>query len=268
MATYAIGDLHGCFTTFLKLLEHIRFGDNDRLWLVGDVVNRGKHSLPLLRWLHREQQRLILTLGNHDLHLLASAATGTVREGDTFTDILAAEDGAELCDWLRRQPLAHYENGWLLLHAGALPMWTAADIIRYADEATTTIGGDSWQTMAPQLYGDTPAAWSATLSGAARLRVIINALTRLRICTPAGKMRLAFSGSPEKIPPGYVPWFQVPQRQSRDTAIICGHWSSLGLYRGGNIFALDSGCQRGEQLSALRLEDRQLFQVSTAAEDL
>lgn len=267
MAIYAVGDLHGCFITFQRLLERIRFSDSDRLWLVGDVVNRGNHSLALLRWLYRERQRITLTLGNHDLHLLAAAA-GNVRASDTFTDILAAEDSDTLCGWLRRCPLAHAENGWLLLHAGVLPMWTSTQIVALAGEAAAAISGDSWQTLIPQLYGDKPAVWKESLRDTTRLRTIINALTRLRVCTPDGKMQLAFSGSIKNIPPGTVPWFKAPERRSRDSTIICGHWSSLGIHCGDNIYALDSGCQRGGKLSALRLDDRHLFQIDAAKEDI
>lgn len=266
MATYAIGDIHGCYQEFCRLLRHIDYSANrDTLWFVGDAVNRGPDSLAMLRWLHQHQDSIAIVLGNHDLHLLAAAEGATrPRRRDTFGDILAAPDRDILCGWLRRQPLAHQAQGWLMVHAGVLPMWDAAQTIALAGEAQRLIAGEQWRTFARDMYGNTPAAWDESLTGAARARAIVNALTRMRICTPAGAMQLEFSGAPDSIPAGHVAWFDAPSRQSADTSIVCGHWSALGARQQGNVHAIDSGCLWGGALTALRLEDRQLFQVAAA----
>lgn len=282
MAIYAVGDIHGCAQPFWRLLDALDFSPSrDRLWCVGDAVNRGAESLAVLRWLHAHEGCVTLVLGNHDLHLLARAAGAAgARKGDTLEEILAAPDSAILIDWLRRQPLAHWENDWLMVHAGALPAWTAADTVNYAAEVQAVLssdddggdggGGDNdsgggWRAFMCELYGDKPDRWDSGLSGAARWRVIVNALTRLRICTPQGVMNMAFSGAVENIPPGYLPWFQAPARRTANTRMVFGHWSALGLLRQDNICAIDSGCLWGGKLTALNLTSGEVVQSAGEA---
>ena len=263
MAVYAVGDIHGCFDAFQRLLSKLRFNPRaDTLWQVGDAVNRGADSLAVLRWLRRHSDSVVMTLGNHDLHLLALwAGVGDRAEHPTLADIFAAPDCDELCGWLRRRRLAHYENGFLMVHAGALPMWRVADVMRLAGEAEAAVAGDDWRRRAGEMYGDEPAAWDESLRGAARLRVIINALTRLRICTAAGEMRMDFSGA--AAPAGYAPWFDAPRRRTAGAPIVCGHWSALGVVARDDLLALDSGCLWGGGLTAARLSDRKIFQVAS-----
>ncbi|WOV90552.1 MAG: symmetrical bis(5'-nucleosyl)-tetraphosphatase [Candidatus Zeuxoniibacter abyssi] len=266
MATYVVSDIHGCFNTFRRLLDTLSFDETqDRLWLIGDIVNRGPASLSMLRWAQKHDHCLNMVLGNHDLHLLA------VREGvvracvhDTLAEVLAAPDADVLCEWLRRRPLAHAEGKWLLLHAGLLPDWNTNRALALAQEAATVIGGAHWRDFATEIYGDTPTRWDDSLSGNARWRTIVNVLTRLRICTPTGEMRLSYSGEVENTPSGYLPWFEAWEKPPDKTTVIFGHWSALGFYRRENLLCLDSGCLWGRQLTAMRLEDEQIFQVPAA----
>ncbi len=267
MAVYAIGDIHGCYAAFRRLLEEIQFNpQQDQLWLVGDLVNRGEESLAVLRWVYDNRHCLTTVLGNHDLHLLAVAAGAVpLQDKDTIGDILNADDGMQLCEWLRRQPLAHYQHGWLLLHAGVLPLWDTPQILRLAKEVQQVISGEKWHTFAAQMYGNTPNQWQETLTGGERWRIIINALTRLRICSPVGELYLKFSGTRADIPAGYLPWFEAPQRKSAAVPIVCGHWSALAGIQHQNMYNIDSGCLWDGKLTALRLADRQIFQVGYSA---
>ncbi|MCX7627327.1 MAG: symmetrical bis(5'-nucleosyl)-tetraphosphatase [Methylophilaceae bacterium] len=269
MATFAIGDLQGCYYSFLDLLATCRFDPAvDRLWLVGDLVNRGPHSLAVLRWMHSHADCVHVVLGNHDLHALAvHAGCATVHRGDTLEALLTATDRDLLFDWLRRQPLTHAENGYLMVHAGLLPQWDAAKAIELAGEVETVLRGPDYPRFLAVMYGNEPDHWDEALTGLPRLRVILNAMTRLRICTPKGRMEFKFKGQLQDIPPGYLPWFEVQDRKSREDTLIVGHWSALGLVVRENLIALDSGCVWGGKLSAIRLEDRRLFQVSRAPED-
>ena len=261
MATYAVGDIHGCLDLLRRLLDVAGFdGARDRLWLVGDVVNRGKQSLATLRWLHQNRAMITLVLGNHDIHLLA-ANTGAIKPkpDDTINEILRAEDGDELCNWLRTMPLAHYENDYLMVHAGVLPMWDADRVMRLAAEASAAINGEQWYAFAKVLYGDMPDNWLATLQGFDRWRVIVNALTRLRVCADDGKMFLRFSGAPDDAPKGTRPWFDIPRRKTAKVKMICGHWAALGLVQRDNLLALDTGAFWRGRLTAARLEDNRIF---------
>lgn len=269
MALYAVGDIHGCYDAFRRLLAALKFNKNrDTLWLVGDLVNRGAESAAVLRWARAHENCIVSVLGNHDLHLLA-LAEGVVqpKAGDTCVDVLRAADGAQLCAWLRRRPLAHAQHGMLLVHAGVLPGWDAATVMRLAAEAAAVIGGggDLWPAFAAQMYGDEPAQWDDSASGAARLRVIVNALTRLRICTPEGRMLLKFSGEAASAPDGYLPWFDIAGRRTADVRIVFGHWSALGVLQRENLLALDDGCLWGGKLTAARLPDGKIFQVTAEA---
>lgn len=261
MAVFAVGDIHGCLDLLRRLLDGAGFDDGrDRLWLVGDVVNRGGQSLATLRWLYQNRAMITLVLGNHDIHLLAVKAGAVhARGNDTIGDILHAEDGDELCEWLRTMPLAFREDDYLMVHAGVLPMWDVDDVVRLSAEASGIIGGDDWRAFAKVLYGDTPDNFLPSLAGGDRWRVIINALTRLRVCADDGRMMLKFSGLPQDAPCGFRPWFDIPGRKTATTTIICGHWAALGFVHQPNLLALDTGAAWGGGLTAVRLDDGAVF---------
>jgi bis(5'-nucleosyl)-tetraphosphatase (symmetrical) len=263
MAIFAIGDLQGCYEQFRKLLDLVGFDHTkDRLWLVGDIVNRGPDSLKILRFVKGLTEAVTLVLGNHDLHLLMVAeGCSPLSRNDTIQDILSAPDREELLHWLRQQKLLHLDGNYAMVHAGLLPSWSIAEAHELANSVEATIRGEEFHEFCAQMYGDQPDQWNDKLSGYARLRVIVNAMTRIRVCTPQGKMDLKFKGLLKDIPQGYLPWFDVPNRASGEKTIIFGHWSALGLQLRDNLIALDSGCLWGGALSAIRLEDRKVFQV-------
>lgn len=264
MGTYAIGDIQGCYETLCRLLEHCHFDQaHDRLWLVGDLVNRGPRSLETLRLLKSLGDSALTVLGNHDLYLLMVAEGGAKfrASDDTLQGVLDAPDAAELLDWLRGQPLCHTENGYCLVHAGLLPQWTAGRARALASEVEAMLQGPHFRDFMGNLWGSEPAAWSDELHGWSRLRVIVNAMTRMRFCTPEGVMEFKSKGETCNAPLGYMPWFDVPARMSGDCVLVTGHWSALGLLIRPDLLALDSGCLWGGPLTALRLEDRQVFQV-------
>jgi bis(5'-nucleosyl)-tetraphosphatase (symmetrical) len=269
MSTYAIGDVQGCFTTFLNLLDHLKFNpQQDRLWLVGDLINRGADSLKMLRWAQTHQHAIITVLGNHDLHAIA-VHEGLVAQhrSDTLDELLAAPDRQELFDWLRHQRLGYAEDTYLLVHAGVLPQWDAAQTLALAGEVEAALRAPNYRDFLAVMYGNLPDSWSDNLQGMDRLRVITNALTRLRICSADGRMEFKFKGEMQDIPTGYTPWFEVKNRRSQDSHIIFGHWSALGLVLRDNLAALDTGCLWGKTLTALRLADRQVFAVPRAPAD-
>lgn len=267
MATYAVGDIQGCCAEFRQLLDLMRYDPSaDQLWLVGDLVNRGPDSAGVLRLVKSLGDAAITVLGNHDLHLLA-VAEGAVEphRSDTLGDILAAPDRDELLAWLRAQRLLHVEGNYVLVHAGLLPDWGVARAQQLAREVEAALHGPQYRKFLAHMYGNHPDHWDDGLSGYKRLRVITNALTRMRICTPQGGMEFKFKGLVQDTPAGYLPWFEVPGRASAGATVICGHWSALGLKIAPNVIALDSGCLWGGPLSAIRLEDRKLFQVPCSA---
>ena len=264
MATYAIGDVQGCFDTLQRLVEQIQYDPaSDRLWFVGDLVNRGPQSLQVLRYIKDLGSAVRIVLGNHDLFLLA-AAEGVValRPNDTIHDVLAADDRAELIAWLRHQPLHQRDGSLLMVHAGLLPQWTIDDAVTLAREVETVLAGLDYKDFLHNLFHVPPPHWSPTLIGPERLVAIARVLTRLRVCTPTGEMANSFSGPPDQAPKGYTPWFRIPTRRSTDATLICGHWAAHGLHIEHNLLALDSGCVWGRQLTAVRLEDRKVFQAS------
>jgi bis(5'-nucleosyl)-tetraphosphatase (symmetrical) len=268
MATYAIGDIQGSFEELQALLGTFGFDcAKDSLWFVGDLVNRGPASLATLRFVRDLGDRALTVLGNHDLHLLA-LAQGSVkaREDDTLGDVIAAPDRDELLDWLRHRPMAHVASSYALVHAGLLPQWDIAKARALAGEVETELRGPRHREFLAQLYGSRPDRWSDDLRGPDRLRVIVNAMTRLRFCTSEGVMDFDTKGETAQAPAGYLPWFEVPGRKSADYTLICGHWSALGLRIAPNLLALDSGCVWGGKLSAVRLEDRRLYQVPCATD--
>ena len=269
MATYAIGDIQGCYASFRHLLERCAFDPAcDRLWLVGDLVNRGPRSLETLRFVRDLGAAAVTVLGNHDLSLLMAAeGYGKRSAGDTFDEVLAAPDGEDLLDWLRQQPLCHVEGTYCLVHAGLLPQWTTTEALGLAHEVEAVLRGSHWRAFMAHMWGSEPAAWHDDLEGWPRLRVIVNAMTRLRFCSPEGVMDFRSKGELSSAPHGYLPWFAVPGRRSADSVLVTGHWSALGLHLLPNLLAIDSGCLWGGKLTAIRLEDRALFQVPCSAEE-
>lgn len=269
MATYAIGDIQGCYHSFQHLLERIDFNfSRDRLWLVGDIINRGSGSLETLRWIYRHQSAVTMVLGNHDLHALAVAeGFVTQHKHDTLQSILAAPDRDELLHWLRYQPMLHAADGYLMVHAGLLPQWDVGQALALGAEVESALRDESYRDFLAHMYGNQPTGWDESLRGMDRLRLITNAMTRLRACTVDGQMDFRFKGELDDMPAGLMPWFEVPDRRSRNADIIFGHWSAMGLQRRSHLFALDSGCLWGGQLTALRLQDRQIFQVDCDPRD-
>lgn len=262
MPTYAIGDIQGCGRQLTDLLAKIRIAapDADVIFL-GDLVNRGPQSLATLRTIKSLGDRARSVLGNHDLHLLA-VANGIRKSGksDTINEILDAPDREELLDWLRYRPMAIREQNYLLVHAGVAPQWSAEKTVALAQEVECALRGDNWVEFLRQMYGNTPTNWDDSLEGPERLRCIVNVLTRIRYCLSDGSMEFTMTGQQATLP-GYLPWFDLPQRQSDDVTILFGHWSSLGLMMHANAIGLDTGCLWGGKLTALCLEDRSLIQI-------
>lgn len=265
MATYAIGDIQGCYDSLVSLLDHCAFDPaQDRLWLVGDLVNRGPKSLETLRLIKSLGKAALTVLGNHDLYLLMVAEGGAKFRGkdDTLQSVLDAPDAAELLDWLRHQPLCHTEGEFCLVHAGLLPQWTIARARELSHEVEVVLQGPDYREFILNLWGSEPAGWSDDLTGWARLRVIVNAMTRMRFCTRDGIMEFKAKGKLANAPAGHLPWFELSHRRSADAVLVTGHWSALGLKVTPHLLALDSGCLWGGHLTALRLEDRKVFQVN------
>jgi bis(5'-nucleosyl)-tetraphosphatase (symmetrical) len=269
MKTYAIGDLQGCIHEAQVLLNRIAedAGGPAAIVFVGDLVNRGPASLDALRRVaalcDASGGRIEALLGNHDLHLLAVACGAQqASKSDTLDEILAAPDRDALIDWLRRRPLALFTQGHLLVHAGVLPAWSAEQTIALAGEVEAVLRGPGWAGFLATMYGNLPDRWDDSLEGTERLRCIVNALTRMRYCTPDGAMVFGQKES-AGAPPGsnLLPWFELPGRRSADVTVVFGHWSALGLLLTDKVIGLDSGCVWGGKLSAVRLEDRELLQV-------
>ena len=257
MAVYAIGDIQGCYDELMSLLELIRFDPaKDQLWFTGDLVNRGPASLQVLRVVRELGDSTVTVLGNHDLHLLAVAAgSAPFHKSDTLDEILAAPDREELLTWLRQQPLMHHDAAlnYTLVHAGLPPQWDLATAQSKAKEVEVVLRGDDYEEFFRHMYGNQPDVWRDDLVGWDRLRFITNSFTRLRYCDTLGRFDFKSKGEPGTQPEGYMPWFEVPGRRSKDLRIVFGHWSTLGLQRGKNIVSLDTGCLWGEQLTAMRL---------------
>ncbi len=261
MAVYAIGDIQGCYDELRRLLAQLSFDSGtDRLWLTGDLVNRGPDSLSTLRFVRSLGDRAVTTLGNHDLHLLAAASNGgRLRRGDdSLRAVLDAPDCTELLDWLRQQPLLHHDAalGVTLIHAGLPPQWNLATAQRCAAEVETMLRGSACTDFFRHIYGDEPLRWDTALNGWPRLRFITNCFTRLRYCTTEGELALKHKGEPGERVKGILPWFHMPQRKSRHQRIIFGHWSTLGqiAWEDEQVWGLDSGCVWGGSLSALRID--------------
>ncbi|HEY1773068.1 MAG TPA: symmetrical bis(5'-nucleosyl)-tetraphosphatase [Gammaproteobacteria bacterium] len=258
MAVFAIGDVQGCYGDLMRLLERVHFDENDdRLWFAGDLVNRGSDSLDVLRFVNGLGDGAIAVLGNHDLHLLATAAgAAKLRKNDTLDEVLEAADRDELLDWLRRRPMLHHDAalGYTLVHAGLPPQWDLAQAQACAHELERALRGSGDVEFFRQMYGDEPRRWHADLKGTDRLRFIVNCFTRLRYCSGAGDLELKHKGAPGTQPEGCLPWFEVPGRASSGLHLLFGHWSTLGDIRAHNVYPLDTGCVWGGRLTALRLD--------------
>ena len=273
MALYLIGDVQGCNAALQRLLDEISFSPSrDTLFFLGDLVNRGPDSAGVLRRLMSYGTAAQCVLGNHDLHLLA-AAHGARKPSrkDTLNEVINAPDRAAMLDWLRWQPMAilrpHHGIDYLMVHAGVLPAWSAIKTMTLANEVETILRGPDLPDFLHQMYGNAPNGWNDKLVGVDRLRVIVNALTRLRFCTLTGEMEFSVSDGPDAAPPGFLPWFDVPDRQSADVCVAFGHWSTLGWLDRTDVLSLDTGCVWGGCLSALQLAQdkheptRELIQV-------
>lgn len=260
MAVYAIGDIQGCYDEFELLLERIRFNPTiDRLWLTGDLVNRGPQSLAVLRRVKALGEAVITVLGNHDLHLLALALDPHAKRKakDTVQDVLDAPDRDELIDWLRHQPLLHHDPGlqFTMIHAGLPPQWDLTLAMRCAHELQLVLrDAVDARELLTHMYGDQPDIWNENLQGMARLRFITNCLTRLRACTADGRLNLKAKEAPDKLGAGLYPWFLAPNRRTTNDRIIFGHWSALGFHNDDNVLALDTGCVWGGSLCAIRID--------------
>lgn len=269
LATYAIGDVQGCAEALFSLLDLVAFDrERDRLWFVGDLVNRGPNSLEVLRFVQGLGERAVSVLGNHDLHLLASAAGAREpRAKDTFGDVLGAPDRETLLDWLRTRPLLHHddESGFAMVHAGLPPQWTLQEARALAREVEDVLRGAAVGAFFREMYGNEPRRWSPALTGSARLRFVVNALTRMRYVTSDGALEFRHAGPPGTQAPGLVPWFEAPGRRSHGTPVVFGHWATLQLREPVDpvhrVHHLDTGCVWGGALSATRLEDGCRFSV-------
>lgn len=266
MATYAIGDLQGCYDPLARLLEYLAFTPGrDRLWLVGDLVNRGPQSLEVVRFVKGLGDAATVVLGNHDLYLLMQAAGfGKPSKEDTLMPLLKAADRDDLLDWLRHRPLFHVAGKWAMVHAGLLPSWTVDQAQQLANEVAAALTAPDYEKFLANLWGSEPNAWDDQLTGWARLRVIVNAMTRMRFVTADESMEFRAPGAkgpPERGPSGCLPWYAAPNRRSADHLLVCGHWSALGFHQSPNLLALDTGCLWGGQLTAVRLDDLRIFQM-------
>ncbi len=264
MAIYAVGDVQGCFDPLCCVLEQCAFdARRDVLWVVGDCVNRGPHSLETLRFLRGLGERAVLVLGNHDLHLLAVAhgAQPASRE-DSLQAVCAAPDREELLQWLRHRPLLHRDEaaGYAMVHAGIPPQWSLEEAAERAREVERALRGPDWLEFLHHMYGDEPVSWREDLEGYPRLRMIVNYFTRMRLCTREGTLYVAGDASGGGAPAEFQPWFAHRERKSQGEKLIFGHWSALdGVAEDARLFPLDTGCVWGGVLTAMRLEDGERF---------
>lgn len=264
MSIYAVGDIQGCLDPLRALLEQVAFDpQQDQLWSVGDIVNRGPQSLATLRFLKELGTAFRMVLGNHDLHLLAVAAGLRKRNPkDTLDDVLGAPDRDELLSWLQRQPLLIHAGNIVIVHAGIPPQWSLDEAKRYAAEVEAVLGDERAQSFLGNMYGNQPDCWSEDLTGIERWRVITNYFTRMRFCDRSGRLELATKVGPENPPPGFEPWFAHRHRKTAAIDIAFGHWATLlGRDCGKRLFPLDTGCVWGQQLRLLSLERRSYHHV-------
>lgn len=266
---WAVGDVQGCYDQLESLLDHpeIRDDPNCKLWFAGDIINRGKGSLKTLKRIMELGDKAITILGNHDIHCLAVAA-GFRKEHhtDTISGILKSKHRNDYIEWLRHRPLAHYEYEHLMVHAGVMQAWTAEKTMELAQEVCKKVlRNDNWRQKLADVFGNEPNYWDDSFKGSKRRRVVINALTRMRMCHPDGSMDFAYKGAPQLHPyqleEKVLPWFELPNRKTAETTIVFGHWSTLGLLIRPHLLALDTGCVWGGRLTAIRLNDRKLIQI-------
>ena len=257
---YVIGDVQGCAEPLARLLAQIPAHAD--VWFCGDLINRGSDNLGVLRQVQALGSRARVILGNHDIHLLGVAA-GVRAPGrsDTLDDILLSPDCEGWLNWLRQWPLAHFEHGILMVHAGVMPQWSLKQVLQYSDEAHTLLASNGYIEHLKTLFGSSPNYWKNSLRGAERLRVIINAFTRMRVCAPDGTMDFQFKGEIGDVPDGLLPWFRLPQRKTADQAIVFGHWSALGLHCENNTICLDTGCVWGQKLTAYHYPSGEVISV-------
>jgi bis(5'-nucleosyl)-tetraphosphatase (symmetrical) len=270
VSTYAIGDLQGCFETLQKLLGRIDFRPGqDRLWFVGDLVNRGAGSLACLRFVRDQGAHAVTVLGNHDLHLLAVAeGFAKLRAHDTLDEILAAPDRDALLHWLRQQKLLHFEDDFALVHAGIHPAWSWSRAAALANDVETALRGADYRGLLQNMYGNEPDHWNDALVGTPRLRFAINVFTRMRALTRDDGLDMKFKGEYADLPHDRRAWFDAPTSRTPKRTVIAGHWSALGVRESANFIGLDAGCVWGRELAALRLEDRKVFRVPCAEQHI
>lgn len=263
MSTYVIGDIQGCYAELCDLLAHMAFdAGQDRVWLVGDLVNRGPDSAAVLRWAKGLGERCVAVLGNHDFHLLALSER-LVRQHrlDTLDGVLAAPDRDELLDWLRHRPLCHRDGDWAMVHAGLWPEWSIEQALACSREVEQQLQGPDYREFLRHLYGNHPDCWHENLAGIERWRFIVNSMTRMRMITGDGRLDHDFKGELPDAPAGFRAWFDVPARNPRPVRLLCGHWSALGFTQRPELITLDTGCLWGRCLTAYRLDDGAIFQV-------
>ena len=272
MATYAIGDVQGCYPELQRLLEKLRFDPaQDQLWFCGDLVNRGGQSLETLRLIHGLRESSVVTLGNHDLSLLAIAQRrpdAQARVNPELRNVLFADDAAVLFEWLRSQKLLHHDEklNWTMVHAGLAPMWTLRQAMRAAQEVERELSSPRHPRLLRNLFGNRPAVWSSRLQGLERQRATINTMTRMRYCDVNGRIDFEAKDIPGTQKPGLYPWFSVPGMRRRDTRIVCGHWSALGRFAGLGVYAIDTGCVWGGELTALQIDAEEPRYITVKAE--
>ena len=265
MATYAIGDIQGCYQSLLRLLDKIKFDPaRDQLWFAGDLVNRGPQSLETLRFIKSLGNSAITVLGNHDLHLLALAKGSSSKKHPTLMDVLHAHDRKELLDWLRHCPLMHYDPDLdaALVHAGIPPQWKIKGALKRAAEVEAELRGSNYPQLLKHMYGNKPDKWSKTLNGNARSRYIINAFTRMRYCDKKGRLNFRYNQRPGKQPKKLYPWFEIERKHPFESRIFFGHWSTLGHMKKSKYIALDSGCVWGRKLTAVRVDKQKLKTIN------
>lgn len=269
MATYVIGDVQGCFYSLQNLLEKIDFQpDDDEIWFLGDLINRGAHSLKVLKWVYAHRKSVHTVLGNHDLHAIAVyEGYAKLKRGDTIAELLASPNAAKWFNWLRQQPLLTCTQGSWLVHAGLLPQWTTAQAHALAGEVESVLRSDDYLDFFKHMYGNQPTLWHGDLTGIERYRLITNAMTRLRFCEHDGAMDFAFKGEREQAPAHLQPWFDFANCAWQPNRIIFGHWSALGLMLRDDAVCLDTGCVWGDKLTAMRLQDDAIFQVNCDGRD-
>lgn len=273
MAVWAIGDLQGCHDATQRLLEKIRFDPaQDTLWFCGDLVNRGGQSLETLRLVHSLRAHCVVVLGNHDLSLIAIGERTPDNQRKVNPDlqrVLFADDARTLLDWLRMRPLMHVDRdlGWAMFHAGLAPKWTLDMAEKHAREVEKRLHGEGYRKLLKNMYGDYPA-WTPALRGVERERAIINIFTRMRYCSPRGRIAFDAKGAPGTQAAGLYPWYEVPGRAERELKMVCGHWSTLGLFIGHGVHAIDTGAVWGGRLTALRLDSDDLCVVQVPGREV